>query len=102
MAYTCQNFQKGQKLTAECMNRIDEWLEYICGKEIQSGAIDIDGNFIVTCCDGTKVNLGPIGNGGVAVDSSMSDASTNPVQNKVIKAYIDDAVGGIGTWLAAL
>lgn len=29
------------------------------------------------------------------VDSSMSAASTNPVQNKVVKEYIDDAVAGV-------
>lgn len=32
-----------------------------------------------------------IASGGVTVDSSMSDTSVNPVQNKVIKKYIDDS-----------
>jgi hypothetical protein len=32
------------------------------------------------------------GGGGVTVDDAMSDTSTNPVQNKVIKQYVDDAV----------
>lgn len=31
-----------------------------------------------------------------AVDTAMSDTSTNPVQNKVIKKYIDDHSSGIG------
>lgn len=31
------------------------------------------------------------GGGSITVDSAMSDTSTNPVQNKVIKAYVDDA-----------
>lgn len=29
------------------------------------------------------------------VDSAMSDTSTNPVQNKVIKSYVDDSIGNI-------
>ena len=33
--------------------------------------------------------------GGVTIDSSMSSSSTNPVQNKIVKAYIDNAIGGI-------
>ena len=32
----------------------------------------------------------------VTVDTSMSDTSTNPVQNKVIKEYIDNAVSNLG------
>lgn len=32
------------------------------------------------------------GNGVGTVDTSMSDSSTNPVQNKVIKAYVDTAI----------
>ena len=32
-----------------------------------------------------------------AVDTAMSDTSTNPVQNKVIKKYIDDKVAGGGS-----
>lgn len=38
----------------------------------------------------------------ITVDTSMSDTSTNPVQNKVIKAYIDDVLGTISTQLAAI
>lgn len=36
------------------------------------------------------------------VDSAMSDSSTNPAQNKVVKAYIDGIVGNVETLLAAL
>lgn len=32
-----------------------------------------------------------VASGGVTVDSSISDTSVNPVQNKVIKKYIDDS-----------
>ncbi len=33
-----------------------------------------------------------VASGGVTVDDAMSDTSTNPVQNKTIKQYVDDAV----------
>ena len=29
----------------------------------------------------------------IAIDSEMSDTSENPVQNKVIKAYVDNEIG---------
>lgn len=34
--------------------------------------------------------------GGVTVDAEMSDDSTNPVQNKVVKKYVDDNLAGSG------
>ena len=39
------------------------------------------------------------GGGSGTVDTTMSDSSTNAVQNKVIKGYVDDMVGDIGTIL---
>lgn len=43
----------------------------------------------------TEVTLAPLGYGGaVEVDDQMLDNSENPVQNKVVKAYVDDAVAG--------
>lgn len=38
----------------------------------------------------------------ITADTSMSNTSTNPVQNKVIKAYIDNILGTISTQLAAI
>ena len=38
----------------------------------------------------------------VTVDAAMSDTSTNPVQNKAIKAYVDGLVGDIQAALAAI
>ena len=40
-----------------------------------------------------------IESGGGTVDTAMSDSSTNAVQNRVIKSYVDDIVGDIGTIL---
>ena len=38
----------------------------------------------------------------ITIDTSMSDTSTNPVQNKVIKAYIDGLVGNLAAQLAQI
>lgn len=38
----------------------------------------------------------------ITVDTAMSDTSTNPVQNKVIKAYIDGLVGNVAAQLAQI
>lgn len=38
----------------------------------------------------------------ITADTTMSDTSTNPVQNKVIKAYIDGLVGNVATQLAQI
>lgn len=35
------------------------------------------------------------------IDTSMSDSSTNPVQNKVIKKYVDDNMGTATTYFAS-
>ena len=39
---------------------------------------------------GTSGGGGGEGGGSITVDSAMSDTSTNPVQNKVVKKYVDD------------
>lgn len=36
------------------------------------------------------------------IDTTMSDTSENPVQNKVIKAYVDNAIGDIDTALDSI
>lgn len=38
----------------------------------------------------------------LTIDTSMSDTSINPVQNKVIKAYIDGLVGNVAAQLAQI
>lgn len=43
-----------------------------------------------------------IESGGGTVDTAMSDSSTNAVQNRVIKSYVDDIVGDIGTILDSI
>lgn len=54
-------------------------------------------NGLMSAADKTK--LGGVADGAtrVIVDSAMSATSTNPVQNKVVKKYIDDSVAGGGS-----
>lgn len=60
----------------------------------------VDGNFIVTGDGGVFIDYGTeriaIG-GSIIVDSTMSDTSTNPVQNKVVKEYTDGKFKTINT-----
>lgn len=46
---------------------------------------------------GTGITIDEQGSINVSVDLAMSDTSENPVQNKVIKNYIDDSIGNINT-----
>lgn len=50
-----------------------------------------------------RLELTGTGGGGtpVTVDTAMSDSSTNAVQNRVIKAYVDNADGALDTRLTA-
>ena len=48
----------------------------------------------ITAADKTKLNSVENGANKTIVDTAMSDTSTNPVQNKVIKKYIDDHSAG--------
>ena len=50
----------------------------------------------ITAADKTKLNGVENGATKTIVDTAMSDTSTNPVQNKVIKKYIDDHSAGTG------
>lgn len=50
---------------------------------------------------GTLTTLGAGGGGSGTVDTNMSDSSTNAVQNKVIKAYVDGLIGDANTWLSS-
>lgn len=50
----------------------------------------------ITAADKTKLNGVENGATKTIVDTAMSDTSTNPVQNKVIKKYIDDHSVGTG------
>lgn len=49
-------------------------------------------------------NYGPIGPGssGGVVDTSMSSTSTNAVQNRVIKAYVDNLIGDVDSAISAI
>lgn len=52
--------------------------------------------------DGVLTTLGSGGGGGGGtIDTAMSDSSTNAVQNKVIKAYVDTLIGDADDWLTS-
>lgn len=56
--------------------------------------------YLGTDSDGKVVEKdAPDGGGGsfVIIDAAMSDTSENPVQNKVIKTYVDSAISGSWT-----
>lgn len=55
--------------------------------------VHTDSNY--TSAEKTKLAGIATGANKITVDSTMSASSTNPVQNKIVKKYIDDAIGGI-------
>lgn len=55
--------------------------------------VHTDSNY--TSAEKTKLAGIATGANKTTVDSTMSASSTNPVQNKIVKKYIDDAIGGI-------
>ena len=74
--------------------------------------VDINGNDIETdlhatpdshglMCPEDKAKLAGIEEGAnkTIVDSELNDTSTNAIQNKAVKAYIDTQVGDIGAIL---
>lgn len=64
MAYECQNFKNGQILTADCLNKMDEWLQYICGREVVSVVINEKNELLIMFCNGDVINAGKVGTGG--------------------------------------
>lgn len=109
MAYECQNFKNGQILTAECLNKIDEWLNYICGKEVVSGEVTENGELVLTLCNGEKMNIGEISSinisgqpgqvlgfdadGNPAPMLLLEDVTDGETQETVIGNLVDSAIG---------
>lgn len=52
--------------------------------------------------DGVSEDWVNYGSVGMTVDVAMSDSSTNPVQNKIVKAYIDGLIGDLDTAITAI
>ena len=80
MAYECQNFKPGQILTAGCMNNIDEWLEYICGKEITKVSTNELGQLEITFCNGEVLNCGVVGVTVEHIEESVKDGGKNIIR----------------------
>ena len=64
------------------------------------GFTQIQVTYTVSTMSNTLINV--TSNTYDAVDSAISDTSTNPVQNKVIKSYVDNLVGNIETVLQTI
>ncbi len=79
MAYECQNFKPGQILTAGRMNKIDEWLEYICGRELTAVGTNANGELEFTFCNGTKLNCGVVGVTVASIEQSPEDDRYNVI-----------------------
>lgn len=95
----------------------EEFLSSLNGKDGSQGPAGADGfsptaiveqtdtgaKITITDKNGTTtatVNHGKDGTGGsITLDTAMSDTSENAVQNKVIKAYVDEVVGDIESLL---
>lgn len=59
--------------------------------------------YIYDGVSGTWANYGTIGGGAsVTIDTAMSSASTNAVQNLTIKAYVDGLIGDVNTAITAI
>lgn len=58
---------------------------------------DIYAEHVNSLADGIKETQEAIDNISIDIDTEMSDTSTNAVQNKVVKTYIDESVGDVET-----
>lgn len=73
------------------------------GPQGPQGADGAQGPQGATGAQGAEGAQGPAGSSSQqTVDTEMSSTSTNAVQNKVIKQYVDDIVGNINTILQSI
>lgn len=56
---------------------------------------DIYAEHVNSLADGIKETQEAVENISIDIDTEMSDTSTNAVQNKVVKTYIDESVGDV-------
>ena len=63
---------------------------------------DIYAEHVNSLADGIKETQEAVENISIDIDTEMSDTSTNAVQNKVVKTYIDESVGDINTALDSI
>ncbi len=73
------------------LNGIASGANSVSFNEIQSTGTKI----ATITIDGTDIDIYAPNSQSVTVDTAMSDSSTNAVQNRVIKQYVDDAVGSV-------
>lgn len=73
------------------LNGIQESADAVSWNQIQESGTKV----AEVTINGTTIDIYIPTSTAITVDTEMSDSSTNPVQNKVIKSYVDTAVAGV-------
>lgn len=73
------------------LNGIQDGADAVAWSQIQQSGTKI----ATVTINGTDIDIYIPTSTAITVDDAMSDSSTNPVQNKVIKSYVDTAVGAV-------
>lgn len=75
------------------LNGIQDGADAVAWTQIQQSGTKV----ATITINGTAIDIYIPTSQAITVDDTMSDSSTNPVQNKVIKSYVDTAVAGVAT-----
>ena len=73
------------------LNGIQESADAVSWNQIQESGTKV----AEVTINGTTIDIYIPTSTAITVDTEMSDSSTNPVQNRVIKAYVDDAIESV-------
>lgn len=73
------------------LNGITDSADSVTWQQLQQSGTKV----AVITINGTAIDIYIPTSQAITIDDAMSDSSTNPVQNKVIKGYVDTAVGSI-------
>lgn len=73
------------------LNGITDSADAVSWNQIQASGTKV----ATITINGTDIDVYIPTSQSITVDDAMSDSSTNPVQNKVIKSYVDTAVGAV-------
>ena len=73
------------------LNGITESADAVSWNQIQASGTKV----AEVTINGTTIDIYIPTSTAITIDTEMSDSSTNPVQNRVIKSYVDDAVASV-------
>ena len=79
-------------------------VKFLRGTSDEYAVVGKDSDTIYFTTDDGNLYIGDkkISGSDVTIDTALSDTSENAVQNKVIKAYVDNTVGDIETVLSSI